>query len=121
MKQFLQKLKPHHPDEMERAILFQAQRNAYLFLIAALLIWSLYESYQVYHIHKPINLLPCLLLVMAAIIQMVSQAILTRNAVKDDIDSFETEPFIKMIVILCVTISIIATALATIILTGTIL
>lgn len=118
MKQILKKLGFHHPDEMEKAILFRAQRNAYLFLVAALLIWSCYESYQVYHSHSQLNLIPCLLLVTAAIIQTLSQSILTRNAIKDDEDSFETAPFIKIVVILCVTVSLIATIGTTIIFMG---
>ena len=104
MRKLLKKLGFHSPDEMEKAILFRAQRNAYLFLVSTLLFWSLYESYQVYHTHSKLNLLPCLLLVTAAIIQTLSQAILTRNAVKGDIDAFETEPFIKMIVIICIAV-----------------
>ena len=35
------KLKFHRPDEMEKDILFRAQRNAYIFLIAALFLWPL--------------------------------------------------------------------------------
>ncbi len=121
MKQLLQKLNLRHPDEMEKTILYQAQRNAYVFLIAALFLWSLYESYQVYHTHSRLNLLPCLLLVIAAIIQALSQAILTRNAVKDDVDSFETEPFIKIVIIICLSVSIIATIAAAITFTGVML
>lgn len=115
MKQFLQKLGFRHPDEMEKTILFQAQRNAYLFLVASLLIWSLYESYQVYHTPRQLNLIPSLLLVTAALIQMFSQFLLTRNAIKDDTDSFETEPFIKLVILLCVTISLITTIAAIVI------
>ena len=121
MKHLLKKLKYRRPDEMEKAILHQAQKNAYLFLIAALLFWSLYESYQVYHTHSRLNLLPCLLLVTAAFIQTLSQAILTRNAVKGDIDAFETEPFIKMIIVICIAVSIIATTATAFIFTGVIL
>ena len=42
MKQFLKKFRLRRPDEMERHILFRAQRNAYLFLLAALAAWSFY-------------------------------------------------------------------------------
>ena len=82
----------HRPDEMERHILFKAQRNAYLFLVGALLVWSLWESGQVYLHNSRLNPLPCLLLAGAAVIQAFSQLALTRQAVKDDEDSRETSP-----------------------------
>ena len=44
MKRIFEKLGVRKMDEMERHILFKAQRNAYLFLVAALVIWSFYES-----------------------------------------------------------------------------
>ena len=76
----------HRPDEMERYILSQAQRNAYFFLTAALLLWSLHESWQVYVRHTRLNLLPCLLLVGAVLVQSLSQLVLTRRAVREDGD-----------------------------------
>lgn len=120
MKQFLKKLGFRRLDEMERSILFKAQRNAYLFLAAALLIWSLYESCQVYLHHSRLNLLPGLLLVSAVVIQALSQLIMTRSAVKDDEDSFETEPLLRIILLICVIVSILATAVAAIVLLGAI-
>lgn len=118
MKEFLKKLGFRSPDEMERAILFKSQRNAYLFLAAALFIWSFYESFQVYSRHSRLNLLPCLLLTAAVVIQTLSQIIMTRNAVKDDEDSYETGPLLKIIVLVCVVVSIIATAAASVVLMG---
>lgn len=118
MKNFLKKLGFRRLDEMERSILFKAQRNAYLFLTAALLIWSLYESCQVYLHHSRLNLLPCFLLVSAVVIQAFSQLILTRSAVKDDEDSFETGPLLRIILLVCVIVSILATAIAAIVLMG---
>ena len=112
MKRVWKGLRPNHPDEMEKAILFRAQRNAYFFLIAALLAWSLYESSQVYLRHTALNLLPCLLLVTAAVIQALSQSILTRNAVKDDEDSYETGPLQKLVLWGCVAASLAATIVA---------
>ena len=47
MRQFFKKLGFRRPDEMERSILFRAQRNAYLFLVAALFFRSLHGSCQV--------------------------------------------------------------------------
>lgn len=48
MNRILQKMGFHKTDEMERYIIFKAQRNSYIFLMIALLIWSLYESSKVY-------------------------------------------------------------------------
>lgn len=101
MRRIFQHLNLHRPDEMERHILFKAQRNAYLFLVAALVIWSFYESLRVYIHHSRLNLLPCLLLTAAVLIQSVSQLILTRGAVKDDEDSCETGPLVKLVLLAC--------------------
>lgn len=118
MKKILKRLGFRDPDEMERAILFKAQRNAYIFLMLALLAWSLYESWKVYADHSRINLLPCFLLVAATVIQTLSQMIMTHNAVKDDEDSYETEPLVKIALLLCVLFSVIATAAAAIVFMG---
>ena len=112
MKRFLKNLGFRKPDEMERHIIFRAQRNSYFFLMAALLIWSFWESCKVYIYHT------CLLLAGAALIQSFSQLVMTRNAVKDDEDSFETAPLLKIIVLVCVTASAIATAGAALLLMG---
>lgn len=116
MKQILKKLGFRFPDEMEKAIRFKAQSNAYLFLVISLLIWSLYESYKVYTAHSELNLFPCLLLVIAAGIQTLSQCIMTHNAVKDNEDSYETGPLIKIVLLICVIAGVIATAVASIVL-----
>ena len=118
MKRFLKNLCFRKPDEMERHIMFRAQRNSYFFLMAALLIWSFCESYRAYVYHTRLNLVPCMLLTAAALIQTFSQLIMTRNAVKDDEDSFETAPLLKIIVLVCVTASAIATAGAALLLMG---
>jgi hypothetical protein len=118
MKRFLRKLKLHTPDEMERAIIFRAQRNAYIFLAIALFLWSIYESYRVYNHNGRLNLLPCFLLVAAVIIQTLSRLVMTRNAVKDDEDSYETGPLINIVALLCVIFSIILTIVSAVVLTG---
>ena len=118
MKRFLKNLGFRKPDEMERHIIFRAQRNSYFFLMAALLIWSFWESCKVYIYHTRLNLIPCLLLAGAALIQSFSQLVMTRNAVKDDEDSCETAPLLKIIVLVCVTASAIATAGAALLLMG---
>lgn len=118
MKQFLKKLGFHSPDEMEKAILFKAQRNAYIFLVISLLAWSLYESYKVYVYHNRLNPFPCFLLVATMAVQALSQFIMTHNAVKDDEDSYKTGTAVKIIVLICVIISIIATGIAAIVFMG---
>lgn len=105
-------------DEMEKAILFKAQRNAYLFLAASLLLWSLYNSFRVYRYHERLRLLPGLLLVSAVLIQIFSQLLMARSAVKDDEESFETAPLVRIILFICVVTVIIATAGAAIVLMG---
>ena len=118
MNRFWKKLGLRKPDEMERFILFRAQRNAYLFLVAALLCWSLYESCRVYIHHSRLNLLPCLLLIAAALIQSFSQMALTRNAVKDDEDSCETGPLARMVVLACAAAGVLAAAVTAVVILG---
>ena len=108
MPAFWKRLKPHKPDEMERHILFKAQRNSYFFLVAALLAWSLWESCRTFVHHTRPNLLPCLLLVAAALIQSLSQLWLTRNAVQGDEDSYETGPLARLVVLACILAAILA-------------
>ena len=104
------------PDEMEKYILFRAQRNSYVFLIAALTLWSLCESYRVYAYHTRLNILPCTLLVAA--VQTLSRLVMTRNAVKDDEDSFETAPLLRLILFICAAAGVIVTIGAVMILTS---
>ncbi len=106
------------PDEMERHIIAKAQRNAYLFLVAALLLWSLYESLCIFLWHSRLNLLPCGLLSGAALVQAFSQLLLTRRAVKDDEDSQETAPLARLVVLACVAAGVAATAAAAVLLAG---
>lgn len=118
MRRILKDLNFHRPDEMERHILFKAQRNAYLFLVAALVVWSFYESIRVYIYHSRLNLLPCLLLTAAVLIQSLSQLILTRGAVKDDEDSCETGPLVKLVLLACAVAAVAVTAGAAVVLMG---
>ena len=112
MKNLWKRLRLRKPDEMEQAILFRAQRNAYFFLAAALFIWSVYESCQVYLHHTRLNLLPCLLLVGAVGVQGFTQAILTRRAVQGDEDSWETGPLLRLIVLVCAAVGVLVTVAA---------
>ena len=118
MKGIFRRLGFRGMDEMERHIVFRAQRNAYVFLVVALLLWSFYESYRVYAYHVRINLLPCALLGAAGLIQSFSQLVMTRNAVKDDDDSCETSPLLGIIVLVCVAAGAAATVGAAVILMG---
>lgn len=118
MQKIWQKIKIKKIDEMGKFILYKAQRNAYFFLIIALLLWSFYESYRVYAFHDRLNIVPCFLLTGAVLIQTFSQLILTRWAVKDDEDSFITEPLIKIVTLLAVVIAIIATGVAAVLIMG---
>lgn len=118
MKGIWKRLGFRRPDEMERFILFKAQRNAYLFLVAALFLWTVYESCRVYIHHTRLNLLPCLLLGAAALIQSFSQMALTRNAVKDDEDSCETGPLARMVVLACAAAGVLAAAVTAVAILG---
>lgn len=118
MRRFFKKRDFHGMDEMEKAILFKAQRNACFFLVFALLLVSLYKSFRVYRFHESLDPLPSLLLAAAVLIQTFSQLLMTRNAVKDDEESFETAPLIRIILFLCVIAVIIAAAGAALVLMG---
>lgn len=118
MKQLLKRFGLHSLDEMEKAILFKAQRNAYIFLIISLLAWSLYESYKVYVYHSRLNPFPCFLLAVTLVIQTLSQFIMTHNAIKDDEDFYAAEAVAKVIVLICVIVNIIATIVTAIIFMG---
>lgn len=109
MKGIFKKLGFRKMDEMERYIAFKAQRNAYVFLIAALFIWSMYESLKVFVYHTRLNLFPCMLLAAAALIQNFSQLAMARSAVKGDEDSHETGPLLKIIILTCVVTGVIVT------------
>lgn len=109
MKSLLKKLGFRRMDEMERYIAFRAQRNAYLFLVAALVVWTFAESWRVYAQHTRLNLIPCMLLAVSSLIQSFSQIIMTRNAVKDDEDSCETAPLLRLILLICVVAGVVVT------------
>lgn len=118
MKRLLKKLGFRKMDEMEQSILFRAQRNAYLFLTAALVVWTFYESGRVYRYHTPLNLTPCLLLAIAVLIQAFTQLILTRQAVKDDTDSCETGPLAGLVTLVCITAGVLAVVVTAFVLLG---
>ena len=118
MKNLLKKLGFHKMDEMEQHIAYKAQRNALFFLMIALFIWSIYESADVYLSHTALNPIPCFLLVVASLVQIISQSVMTRNAEKDDEDSFETLPLLKLIIGVCALAGMIATIVAAFVMMG---
>ena len=118
LKDIFRRLGFRRMDEMERHIAFRAQRNAYMFLLAALLVWSFYESWQVYAHHTRLNPLPCLLLGTACLIQGFSQLVMARSAVKDDEDSNETGPLLGIVILACAVAGVAATVGAALVLMG---
>ena len=118
MKRIFRKLGLRKMDEMERHIAFRAQRNAYMFLLAALTAWSFYESWRVYAYHTRLDPLPCLLLAAACLIQSFSQLVMARNAVKDDEDSDETAPLLRIVVLACAVACVTVTVGAAVVLMG---
>lgn len=107
MKKFFKKLGFHKMDEMEQQIAFKAQRNAFIFLLVALLCWTMYESYKVYVYHSDLNPYPCFLLAAASVIQSVSQLVLTHKAVKDE-EPATFSKVIKIVLPILITFAIIA-------------
>ena len=58
------------------------------------------------------------LLTAAVLIQSFSQLVLRRNAVKDDEDSCETGPLVKLVLLACVIAALAVTAAAAVVLMG---
>lgn len=99
MKKFFKKLGFRKMDEMEKNIALKSQRNALVYVLAALLIWSFYESYKVFEYHNSINLTPCFLLVSTSWILILSQWFLKNQAVKGDDEIVEQNPIRNQILI----------------------
>ena len=119
MKKWLRRFQSQHLDEMARQHNYQSQQAAYYFLITALLVWTVYESISVYIYHAKLNLLPCLLLVIASLIQTFTRLILTRRAIKDDEDSYITAPLIRIVLLACIVIGVTVTVVMMWIIGGT--
>lgn len=107
MKQFFAKLGIHKMDEMEKNIALKAQRNALIYLIGALLVWSLYESYKVHIQNSSVNLAPSFLLVTTALVLIFSQMYLQKQAVKGDDEYQEENPFYKLILVIAIIVGVI--------------
>lgn len=102
MKKFFARLGFRKMDEMEQLIAFKAQRNAYGFLILALLGWTVWEGWGAFRTQSKAGLFAGFLLTAAVLVQIISQFVLERNAVKDDEDSYETMPLFKIILWVCI-------------------
>ena len=102
MKQLFEKLGFHKMDEMDKVIAQKAQRNALIYVIVALLVWSFYESYKVYTQNTPINLAPCFLLVSTCLVLNFSQLFFQKQAVKDDDEYKDENPFWKIVLIIAI-------------------
>lgn len=118
MKGIIQILGFHKMDEMEKYIAAKARRNAYLFLVSALAVWTFYEGIQGLIRRTNLNILPCMLLAASALIQMASRLIMTRNAVQEEDESNEMKPLVQTILFISIAISIMATIAAAILTMG---
>ncbi|MBQ7118075.1 MAG: hypothetical protein IJN88_07680 [Clostridia bacterium] len=111
MKKFLNRWGFRKTDEMQQYIAFKAQRNALIFLLLALSVWTLYESYKVFAFHTMLNPLPCFLLTGASCIQFFSEAVMSHNAVKGDEDSPKASGLSKTL-LLCTVVAVITAIIA---------
>lgn len=100
MKKFEQKRFIRKMDEMEKHIALKSQRIALVYILVALLLWSFYESYQVYAYHTKLNLFPCFLLVSTCWVLIISQAIFKKKSVGDDAEYQKENPIWKPILLI---------------------
>ncbi len=98
------------PDEMSRQIARTARGHAYAFLLAALTLRCLWETARSLSRQTIPDLLPLALLAGAALVETASRLLLTRRAVKDDEDSFETGPLRGLVLLTCLTLGLAALA-----------
>ncbi|MBE6114500.1 MAG: hypothetical protein E7191_05405 [Erysipelotrichaceae bacterium] len=113
MKKLLRKM-----DEMERYISNRSQSTAYIYLLLALFVWTMYESYKVYAYHTTLNIIPCFLLVSSTLVQSFTQYYMQRNAVKDDDEYTDNSSLLKIILLICAIASLIASIGAVIVIMG---
>ncbi len=106
MKKFLNRWGIGKMDEMQQYIAFKAQRNALIFLLITLAVWTLYEAYKVFAFHTMLNPVPCFLLTGASCIQFFSEAIISHNAVKGDEDSPKASKLSKILLTFAAVIAI---------------
>lgn len=107
MKSFFSKLGFRKMDEMEKDIALKAQRNALIYALLALAIWSLYESFKVYTQHTSLNPVPSFLLVTTTFVLILSQLVLQKRVVKGDDEYKDTTPLLRIIVVGVIVVAVI--------------
>lgn len=96
----MKRINIHSMDEMEKSIVLKSQRNALIYLSAALLIWILYDLYKFLTVHNSmINLTPLFLLCTAGLVQNFSEIYLRKHMVKGDDEYQEKYPFSRIVLI----------------------
>ncbi|EGD49600.1 hypothetical protein Cpap_4040 [Ruminiclostridium papyrosolvens DSM 2782] len=118
MKMFFSKLGFRKMDEMEKDIALKAQRNALIYVLLVLVIWSLFESFKVYTQHVSLNLVPGFLLVSTSFVLILSQLVLQKRAVKGDDEYKDTTPILKITVVGVIVAAIIISIGALIVYSG---
>lgn len=106
MKKFFEKLGFHKMDEMEQLIAFKAQRNAFVFLLLSLFVWTLYEAYTTLVFKTELNPFPCFLLAGASSVQFISEAVISHNAVKGDEDSPKASALSKKVLLFAAVLAV---------------
>ena len=118
MKSFFSKLGFRKMDEMEKDIALKAQRNALIYVLLVLAIWSFYESLKAYTQHTPLNSVPSFLLVTTSFVLIVSQLLLQKRAVKGDDEFKDANSILKIIVVSVIVAAIIISIGAWIVFSG---
>lgn len=99
MKSLFFKLGFRKMDEMEKNIALKAQRNALIYVLLALAVWSLYESFKAYTQHTSANSIPSFLLVTTSLVQIFSQLVLQKRVIKGDDEYKDDNPLLKIIIV----------------------
>lgn len=118
MKLFFSKLGFRKMDEMEKDISLKAQRNALIYVLLALAIWSFYESFKVYTQHTSLNSVPSFLLVTTSFVLILSQLVFQKRAVKGDDEYKDATPILKIIIVGVIAAAIIISIGAWIVFSG---
>ena len=99
MKSLFSKLGFRKMDEMEKDIALKAQRNALIYLLLVLAVWTFYESFKVYTQHTSLNSTPSFLLVSSSLVLISSQLVLQKRAIKGDDEYKDPTPILKVVVV----------------------
>lgn len=118
MKPFFLKLGFRKMDEMEKNIALKAHRNALIYVLLALAMWSFYESFKSYTQHTSINSIPSFLLGTTSLVQIFSQLVLQKRVIKGDDEYKEDNPLLKIIIIGAIISAIIVSIGAWLIVSG---